>query len=106
MERKGSLTGKCSEPQRTECSRIWATPVLSAGGGAEVEGEHILLIIVMDMVDLTTRPYMFKQIAPAPVLFQFIRCNQAERVGKGNFIGHLLLLEAVPGIKPAAERIH
>ena len=29
---KGSFSGKCLDPHRTLCSRIWATPVLSAGG--------------------------------------------------------------------------
>ena len=28
---KGSLTGNLSEPQSTECSSIWKTPVLSSG---------------------------------------------------------------------------
>ena len=28
----GSLTGNLSEPHRTECSRMWKTPVSSAGG--------------------------------------------------------------------------
>lgn len=28
----GSFTGNFSEPQSTECSRMWATPVLSFGG--------------------------------------------------------------------------
>ncbi len=28
----GSLTGNFLDPQSTECSRMWKTPVLSAGG--------------------------------------------------------------------------
>ena len=28
----GSFTGNLSEPQSTECSRIWKTPVSFAGG--------------------------------------------------------------------------
>ncbi len=28
----GSFTGNFAEPQRTECSRMWKTPVLSVGG--------------------------------------------------------------------------
>ena len=29
---KGSLTGNFSEPHKTECSKMWNTPVSSAGG--------------------------------------------------------------------------
>ena len=29
---KGSFTGNFSDPQRTECSRMWNTPVSSAAG--------------------------------------------------------------------------
>ena len=33
---KGFLTGYLREPQSTECSRMWATPVESSGGVLKV----------------------------------------------------------------------
>ena len=38
---EGSFTGYFSEPQRTECSRIWATPVESFGGVRNVAPKHL-----------------------------------------------------------------
>ncbi len=39
---KGSLTGNFSDPHRTECSRMWNTPVSSAAGVLK-ETENALL---------------------------------------------------------------
>ena len=43
---KGSLTGNFSEPHRTECSRMWKTPVSSAGGVLEGDGERLVAVVV------------------------------------------------------------
>ena len=39
---KGSLTGKRSEPHSTECSRMWKTPVSSAGGVLKAMAKDLL----------------------------------------------------------------
>ena len=39
----GSLTGKRSEPHRTECSRMWNTPVSLAGGVLNEMANALLL---------------------------------------------------------------
>ena len=39
---KGSLTGKRSEPQSTECSRMWKTPVSLAGGVLKAMAKALL----------------------------------------------------------------
>ena len=39
----GSLTGNLSEPHSTECSRIWNTPVSSAGGVLNAMENALLL---------------------------------------------------------------
>ena len=40
---KGSFTGKRSLPQRTECSKMWKTPVSSMGGVLKAMAKDLLL---------------------------------------------------------------
>jgi len=51
-------------------------PAAVGGRGSETEGEKILLIIIMDMVNLTSGFYMFKEISFTPILFQIICADQ------------------------------